>query len=101
MKACFIIMGMMTIDDLAISIQTDLLTLRMTIEEGFLASKKEITDLREEMNAKFATHSELQSGLDRLRDEILEEIGKIKYAKEIDALRIRVKTIEQHIGINT
>ncbi len=94
-----------TIEKLAVSIQTDLLGLGAKIStlinkvddiETRMATKQDLADLCEEMNAKFATHSELQA----VEDRILEEIGKIKYAKEIDALRTRVNLIEQKIGIS-
>ena len=65
-----------------------------------MATKQDLADLRDEMIARFATHSELQSGLDKLRDELLEEIGKIKYAKEIDELRFRVDCVENKLGIS-
>jgi len=91
-----------TVDKVAISIQKDLLGLDAKIsalsdkvDDMRIATKKDIADLREEMNVKFATHSELQS----VEDRILEEIGKIKYAKEIDELRGRVNIIEREIGI--
>jgi hypothetical protein len=91
----------MTLDRLAVSIQTDLLSLRNDMNDGFarMATKQDLADLRDEMISRFATHSELQSAIGGLRDEILEEIGKIKYAKEIDELRSRMNRVENELGI--
>ena len=108
-------MVMMTIDELAIAIQAEFLDIRSQFAEirgqirelreeiagikAVMATKQDLADLREEMIARFATHSELQSAVDGLRDELTEEIRKISYAKEIDELRGRMGRVEYELGI--
>jgi hypothetical protein len=104
----------MTIDDLALAIQGDFHELKKDIADirgtmatkqdlkeirAVMATKQDLADLREEMSTRFATRSELQSSVLSARDEIMEEIGKIKYAKEIDELRDRVQRVERELGI--
>jgi DNA gyrase/topoisomerase IV subunit A len=105
----------MTIDRLAVTIETlscairndfaevraDLAGLRENIDDirAKMATKQDIADLRDEMIARFATHSEFQSAIGTMKDELLEEIGKIKYAKEIDDLRSRMNRVEHELGI--
>lgn len=111
----------MTIDDLAASIQKEFVAIRKDMAtkselallrgeiagmretmDGMretMATKKDLADLREEISTRFATRSELQSAVSAAKNEILEEIGKIKYAKEIDELRVRVQRVEQKLGI--
>lgn len=60
-----------------------------------MATKHDLAALRDEMISRFATHSELQA----IEDRLLEEMAKIKYAKEIDELRTRVNRVEQQLGI--
>ncbi len=86
-------------EEFAAALQKDLLALRDDMREGFskMATKQDLADLRAEMFATFATHSELQS----VEDRLLEEIGKIKYAKEIDELRFRMNRVEGELGIGT
>ena len=105
----------MTIDELAVALQTEFLEIRNQFADvrsqigeiraeiagikAVMATKQDLADLREEMIARFATHSELQSAIDGLRDELMEEIRKIGYAKEIDELRGRVGCVEYELGI--
>lgn len=92
-----------TLEDVAAAIQGDLLAIRrdMVTKQDIaelrdeMATKRDLAVLREEMISRFATHSELQA----VEDRLLEEMGKIKYAKEIDELRARVKRVEQELGI--
>jgi hypothetical protein len=90
----------MPFEELATSIQADLLEIKTNvrgINEKMMqmATKQDIADLREEFIVRFATHSELQS----VKEELLEEIKKIKYAKEIDELRARMTRVEREHGI--
>lgn len=101
--------------DFATAIQQDLLSLHtelgvtrtemaamrseMTTMRSEMATKQDLADLREEIISRFVTRSELQSSIDMLRDEILEEIDKVRYAKEIDALRTRTTRIERKLGM--
>ncbi len=97
----------MTIDELAVSIQADLLALRHDMNEGFaeihavMVTKQDLADFRSEMNERFVTHTEFQSGLDKLKEELLAEIDKIKYAKEIDELRTRMGRVEYELGMGS
>ena len=88
----------MTIDDLAQAIQGDFAALRKD-----MATKQDlalaVADLRSEMTTRFAGRSELRSEINSAKEELLEEIGKIKYAKEIDELRARVQLVERKLGI--
>jgi flagellar biosynthesis component FlhA len=93
----------LTLEDLVASIQGDLLAIRrdMATKQDIgdlreeVATKHDLAALRDEMISRFATHSELQA----IEDRLLEEMVKIKYAKEIDELRARVKRVEQELGI--
>jgi hypothetical protein len=105
----------MTIDRLAVAIETlscairddfaevrtDLAGLRENIDDirAKMATKQDLADLRDEMIARFAIHGELQSTIGAMKEELLEEIGKIKYAKEIDELRTRMNRVEYELGI--
>jgi hypothetical protein len=97
----------MTIEDLAGSIQRDFVAIREDLRgvrrevsdmRDETATRQEIADLREEVTSRFATRSEIQSVVASAKDEIIEEIGKIKYAKEIDELRDRVENLERQLG---
>ncbi len=93
----------MTTEDLILALHKDVLAIRETMATKSdlaalreqMATKQDLADLRDEMNARFATHSELQP----VKEEILEELRKIKYAKEIDELRVRVQRLERQVGI--
>jgi hypothetical protein len=93
----------LTLEDLAAAIQGDFLAIRrdMATKQDIaelreaMATKHDIAALRDEMISRFATHSELQA----VEDRLLEEMAKIKYAKEIDELRTRVNRVEQQLGI--
>lgn len=103
-------------EDLAEAIQREFLAVRKDMASGFagvraemateftavrseMATKTDLAELREEMTTRFATRSEVQSAVSSAKEELLEEIGKIKYAKEIDELRDRVRRVEQKLGM--
>ena len=95
--------------DFANAIQQDLLGLH--VEIGVMRTEMQLCVprwrpseillicVRRKNLVRFVTHSELQSSVDMLRDEILEETSKVRYAKEIDALRSRTNRIEGKLGI--
>jgi hypothetical protein len=93
----------LTLEDLAAAIQGDFLAISrdMATKQDIaelreeMATKHDLAALRDEMISRFATHSELQA----IEDRLLEEMAKIKYAKEIDELRTRVNRVEQQLGI--
>jgi len=98
----------MTLEDLALAIESDFARLRndmsdMRAEMGTIrstmATKQDLANLRDEIGERFATHSGLQSVVSKAKEELLEEIGKIEYAKEIDELRARVQRMEHELGI--
>jgi hypothetical protein len=100
----------MTIENLAVAIESDFAQLRnvmsglrdgMGVVRSTMATKQDLADLRDEIGERFATHSGLQSVVSKAKEELMEEIGKIKYAKEIDELRARVQRVEHDLGIKS
>lgn len=99
-----------TLNDIAKAIQKDIAGLRQDMAtkrdlERFatkddikqFVTKEDIKNFATKDDLKgFATHTDLIS----IKEELLEEIGKIKYAREIDELRSRVRKLEQHLGIS-
>ena len=77
----------MTLDRLAIAIQKDFAAIRAEVAPKF--------DVLEDQIHQCATHGDLAD----LRQELLEEIGKIKYAKEIDELRAPVVRVAEKLGL--
>lgn len=88
------------------AIQEDLASLKkglLSVETGLKGGiSKQIKDLRDELKADIAvlpTKAEMHSAINLAKKEIFEEMGKYKYAKEIDHLRGRMNIVEDHLGI--
>jgi hypothetical protein len=120
---------MMTLETLAETIQKDFNDIRermvtkddLRAELKGFATKDDLAgfatrqDIRDELRG-FASKQDLKSGLDSLRDDILSttrselydvktellgEMRKYRYAREIDGLRDRVVRVEKVVGIST
>lgn len=81
----------MTLETLAVAIQQDFSAIRDNMRARFRA-------VREEM----ATKEDLADVRDQIavgKGELREQIAGLRYAKEIDALRERVKLVEEKLGI--
>ena len=105
----------MTLEDFAIAIQKDYLSLRKDVAAGFaqvrseMATKDDLQALRDETRKEFAaireqmaTKEDLAAVSDRIsiaKEQLQEQISGLKYAKEIDELRARVITLESKVGI--
>ena len=93
-----------TIEDLAAAIQQDFSTLRDDMTIGFraireeMATKEDIRKIREEMATK-ENLADLGDRISVAKDELQEQIAGLRYAKEIDELRARVKFVEHKLGI--
>jgi hypothetical protein len=106
----------MTLEDFAVAIQKDYLSLRKDMATGFaqvraeMATKEDLQALRDETRKEFAlireqmaTKKDLSAVSDRIsvaKDQLQEQISGLKYAKEIDELRARVNTLEDKVGIH-
>src|ERR1019366_7672785 len=103
----------MTLETLAVAIQQDFSAIRedMATKDDIrkiredMATKEDIREIRGEMGKmreEMATKEDLAAVSDRIsiaKEEILEQIAGLRYAKEIDALAERVKFVEQKLGI--
>jgi hypothetical protein len=102
----------MTLETLAVAIQQDFSAIRDDMTSGFravreemmgkmqgdMATKEDLRKIREEM----ATKEDVADVRDQIavaKEELREQIAGLRYAKEIDALRERVKLVEQKLGI--
>ncbi len=93
------------------AIQQDFSSIRDDMTAGFravreemgkmqenMATKEDIREIREEM----ATKEDLADVRDQIaiaKEELREQIGGLRYVKEIDALRERRKLVDEKLGI--
>jgi hypothetical protein len=90
------------------TIQTDIAELGKSMSARFKSMRDEMVTIRDDMATKkdlerFATKEDIDAVRDRItnaKDELQEQIAGLRYAKEIDALRDRVKRVEKHLGIH-
>ena len=80
----------MTLDVLAAAIEQDFSAIRVDMTAGFravreMACKDDVADVRDKVAVA--------------KEELREQIAGLRYAKEIDALRDRVKFVEEKLGI--
>ena len=97
----------MTLGDFAAAIQSDLARMATKEDLKYLATKEDLKDvatkgdlrkIREDM----ATKDDVADVRDKIavaKEELQEQIAGLRYAKEIDALRDRMKAVEEKLGI--
>jgi hypothetical protein len=94
-----------TIESLAWMVKEGFDETAKEMEEGFhkvheeMATKKDVEILRGELREELASKKDFEYLRESMREDVREELGKYKYAKEIDGIRQRVEVCEEKLRV--